>query len=161
MTARAKILIVYDSFFGNTEKVARAMRDGLATEGDASVCRVNDVKPEQLAGLDVLLVGSPTRAFRPTKATMDLLNALPGSGLKGVRVAAFDTRIAPEDVKPRLLRWMVKLFGYASEPISKRLVKKGGELALTPEGFCVMDSEGPLKDGELERAAAWARSAMK
>jgi len=51
---------------------------------------------------------------------------------------------------------MVKLFGYAAEPIAKRLGRKGGELAVTPEGFLVEGTEGPLKEGELERAAAWA-----
>lgn len=161
MTASSKAMIVYDSFFGNTEKVARAMRDGLAVKGDALICRVSDVKPDQLAGLELLIVGSPTRAFRPTRAVLNLLNWIPGGSLKGTKVAAFDTRIALEDVKPRLLKWMVNLFGYAARPISNLLVKKGGELVLPPEGFCVADSEGPLKDGELERAAAWARSALK
>lgn len=52
---------------------------------------------------------------------------------------------------------MVKIFGYAAEPIARQLMKKGGTLALPPEGFYVKASEGPLKDGELDRAAAWAR----
>jgi hypothetical protein len=52
---------------------------------------------------------------------------------------------------------MVKLFGYAAIPIANRLRKKGGELALPPEGFIVEGTEGPLRRGELERAADWAR----
>jgi len=52
---------------------------------------------------------------------------------------------------------MVRLFGYAAAPIAKRLKSKGGELVLAPEGFVVKDTEGPLKEGELDRAAAWAR----
>jgi hypothetical protein len=51
---------------------------------------------------------------------------------------------------------MMKTFGYASKPIADSLVKKGATLAAQPEGFYVADSEGPLKDGELERASNWA-----
>jgi hypothetical protein len=47
---------------------------------------------------------------------------------------------------------MVRLFGYAAEPIAKSMVKKGGELVGDPVGFVVLDSEGPLKEGELERS---------
>lgn len=52
---------------------------------------------------------------------------------------------------------MVGLFGYAAEPIAKRLKKAGGKEAAAPAGFIVTDTEGPLQDGELERAADWAR----
>jgi len=52
---------------------------------------------------------------------------------------------------------MVNLFGYAASPIAKRLRKKGGDEVLPPEGFYVKDSEWPLKDGELDRAAEWGR----
>ena len=49
------------------------------------------------------------------------------------------------------------IFGYAAKPIADRLEKKGGQLAVPPEGFYVTDTEGPLVEGELERAAEWAR----
>jgi hypothetical protein len=52
---------------------------------------------------------------------------------------------------------MVKLFGYAAAPIAKQLTKKGGELAVAPEGFFVAGTEGPLKEGEFTRAAEWAK----
>jgi hypothetical protein len=51
----------------------------------------------------------------------------------------------------------VSIFGYAAEPIADRLQKKGGTLVTPPEGFYVGDTEGPLLDGELERATAWAQ----
>jgi len=56
---------------------------------------------------------------------------------------------------------MIKLFGYAAKPIAGMLKKKGGSLVQQPEGFYVKDSEGPLKDGELERAARWAQSLLQ
>jgi hypothetical protein len=54
----------------------------------------------------------------------------------------------------------VRIFGYAAKPIGKRLQKKGGELAVQPEGFHVGDTEGPLLEGELERAGLWARQVV-
>ncbi len=123
--------------------------------------RVKDVTPEQLKGIDLLFVGSPTRAFRPSDATRAFLAGLPAGSLSGVKVAAFDTRISAEDTNSGFLRFMVKLFGYAAKPIANQLQKKGGALAQPPEGFYVKASEGPLKEGELERATSWARTVLK
>ena len=39
----------------------------------------------------------------------------------------------------------------------EKLKKKGGTLVKEPEGFFVEDTEGPLREGELERAVGWAR----
>jgi flavodoxin len=152
-----KALVVYDSVFGNTAKVAQAIGGALGGAGEVATKQVAEVRPEDLVGLALLVVGSPTRAFRPTPAMVAWLKGLPAGRLHGVKVAAFDTRIDPEDTKSGFLRFMVKLFGYAAEPISKRLVKKGATVAMSPQGFFVVGTEGPLKDGELERAAEWGR----
>jgi hypothetical protein len=81
--------------------------------------------------------------------------------LEGVKVAAFDTRYREAEIeKVRILAFLVKIFGYAAKPIADRLEKKGGELAVPPEGFYVTDTEGPLFEGELERAADWARQIL-
>jgi flavodoxin I len=152
-----KALIIYDSFFGNTEQIAQAIGNALGSQEDLEILRVSNVKPEQLTGLKLLIVGSPTRAFRPTPAINRLLGGIPKHGLKGVKVAAFDTRISMNDIDSRILPPLVKVFGYAAKPIADRLKKKGGELAIPPEGFFVEGSEGPLKEGELERAADWAK----
>jgi len=150
-----KALVIYDSVFGNTEKVARAISDSLGAESTA--IRVGDASHEQLNGLGLLVVGSPTRAFRPTKPISRFLDRIPRDTLKGISVAAFDTRMSEAELNSPLLGIMVKLFGYASKPISDKLVKKGGEQVAPPEGFIVEGTEGPLRDGELERAAAWAK----
>jgi hypothetical protein len=107
--------------------------------------------------LDLLLVGSPTRGFRPSEATNSLLKSIPANGLKGVKVAAFDTRIAIAEMKPAILRFFARIAGYAAKPIADLLRKKGGDLIVPPEGFYVEDTEGPLKAGELERATDWGR----
>jgi flavodoxin len=152
-----KALIVYDSVFGNTEQIAQAIGNALGSQAEVNTLRVGDVKPEQLMGLDVLIVGSPTRGFRPTPAISNLLKSIPKNGLEGVKVAAFDTRISMNDIDSRILPPLVKVFGYAAKPIADRLKKGGGELVIPPEGFFVEGTEGPLKEGELERAADWAK----
>jgi flavodoxin len=153
-----KALVVYDSVFGNTEQIAQAIGNALGSQEDVEILRVSNVKPEQLTGLKLLIVGSPTRGFRPTAAINNLLKRIPKNGLKGVKVAAFDTRFTMSDIEEsRVLPFFVKLFGYAAKPISDRLEKKGGERIIPPEGFFVEGVEGPLKEGELERAADWAK----
>lgn len=152
-----KTLIVYDSVFGNTEQVAKKIGESIG----ATVLKVSQVQPEQLTGLELLIVGSPTRAFKPTKDITNFLNRIPNNRLKGVKVTAFDTRMSLTDVNSRILTTFVKIFGYADKPIAEKLVKKGGILAVPSAGFIVKASEGPMKDGELDRAASWAKSIVK
>ena len=163
-----KALVVYDSFFGNTEKIAQAIGQGLGSQGEVEARRVGEVTPwqkppglapQQLAGVQLLIVGSPTRGFRASEATMKFLNSIPAGGLRGVKVAAFDTRMSLKDLNNAILNFVfwLKLGGYAAKPIANALQKSGGELLAAPEGFFVKASEGPLHDGELERAAEWGR----
>jgi flavodoxin len=151
-----KALIVYDSFFGNTEKIAQAIGQALGSPPEIEVVRVTAVKLEQLAGLQWLIVGSPTRGFNVSPFTKAFLAGIPAGGLRGVKVAAFDTR-SPLAQFPGCLRPFARRYGYAAEKIAKALTAKGGELALPADGFAVQGSEGPLAEGELERAAEWAR----
>jgi flavodoxin len=146
------ILVVYDSVFGNTEKIAQAIAAALG----AQAVPVGQVMADQLRGLDLLVVGSPTRGFRPTEGIAKPLNGLPKNYLAGRRVAAFDTRIVLETIGSKPLRFLVDKGGYAASTIAKALEKKGGVLAASPEGFFFTGEQGPLKDGELERAAEWA-----
>ena len=153
-----KSIVLYDSQYGNTEKIAQTIRYVLAEQGDVTLLRVTEFKPGMLAGVDLLIVGSPTQGFRPTAATRACLKGIPAGQLKGIRVAAFDTRFTQRNIqKPKFLALMVKIFGYAAEPIGNALQKSGGKLVVPPEGFYVDDTQGPLVEGELERAADWAR----
>jgi flavodoxin len=154
-----RAMVVYDSVFGNTEQIARAIGNALGSPENVEILRVGDVKPEQLTGLKLLIVGSPTRGFRPTPAISNLLKSIPKNGLKGVKVAAFDTRFTMDEIESSvfILHILVNIFGYAAKPIADRLRKKGGDLIMPPEGFYVKGVEGPLKEGELERAAHWAK----
>ena len=145
-----KVLIVYDSVYGNTEKIAKAI--GGAITGEVKVLRAGDVNASALESVDFLIVGSPTQGGRPTPAIQDFLSKLSEPTIKGISVAAFDTRFST--------RW-VGIFGYAAGKIGVNLKEKGGNLAASPEGFFVEGTKGPLKEGELERAASWAKEIAK
>jgi flavodoxin len=151
-----KALVVYDSFFGNTEQIAQAIGKALGSSPEVEVVRVTAVKPEQLSGLQWLIVGSPTRGFNPSPLIKAFLAGIPADGLRGIKVAAFDTRF-PASRVPGFLRLLFKALGFADKHIVAGLTKKGGELAAPPGWFYVLDTEGPLVEGELDRAADWAR----
>ena len=160
-----KALIVFDSVFGNTGKVARTIGESIATalgsRGSAETLSVGEVTADQIQSVDLLVIGSPTRSFRPTGAITELLKALHKKQLSGVSVAAFDTRIYLETIDLSALRFIVDKGGYAASTIAKSMQKKGGILIAAPEGFLVTGEEGPLKDGELERASDWAKQALQ
>lgn len=155
-----KALVVYDSYFGNTEQIAKAVGVGLGA-GEDNVKRVGDVEVTLLKEIEVLVVGSPTRGFRPSERTALFLKELPTGCLSGVRIAAFDTRLDLDRIEKKALRFIVKTGGYAAKHIAADLQKNGGQLALPPEGFLVIGEEGPLLDGELQRAEAWGASLLE
>ena len=157
-----KALVVYESMFGNTEEVARAVADGLRTKMDVDLREVTQA-PQQITQLvDLIVVGGPTHAFslsRPsTRAQALEQGATHGSGKLGLRewlahlrrgphselVAAFDTRV--EKVR--------RLPGSAA----KKAAKVAHDLGYAPAGresFYVTATPGPLLPGELKRATAW------
>lgn len=151
-------LVVFESFFGNTEMVARAIAEALGAPHAARARRVDQLEPSDLADLDLLIVGSATRAFRPSPATQAWLKGLAPGRLEGVRVAAFDTRMDVAKMGNPFLSVLARFFGYAAEPIAKGLERAGGTPTGAPAGFVVEAKEGPLREGETDRARAWARN---
>jgi len=145
-----KTLVVYDTTYNNTAKIAQAI--GAAQGGDVKVQKAGEVNVAELNSFDLLVIGSPTYAGRPMPSLTELLNKIPESAIKGKNVAAFDTRIPSK---------MAKIFGYAADKIAKSLKDKGGNLVVPAEGFFVTGKAGPLKEGELERAAAWVKTLVK
>jgi flavodoxin I len=148
----AEKLVVYDSYFGNTEKVAQGIAEAIGGQSK----KVNSLSEEDLTGLKVLFVGSPTRAFRPTPAILTFIKSLEPASMRGVKAAAFDTRFPKDQADSGFLRLLISLFGYADKKIAKRLKNQGATLAIESEGFGVTDTEGPLIEGEIERAREWA-----
>jgi multimeric flavodoxin WrbA len=169
-----KIVVAYESMYGNTRQIAEAVAEGLKPLGDADLVSVNAGDSSAADDADVLVVGGPTHMHGLTtsmsrKAAAEAVKeeneehaqlepgAADGPGLRkwlsgrkgdGRRAASFDTRI---DKTPMLT-------GAASRGIGKRLRRGGYEVIGDPESFFVDDSEGPLAEGELERAKEWGTS---
>jgi flavodoxin I len=141
-----RALVVYDSLYGNTEQIAKAI--GGAIEGEVKVVRPGEVGPAELEDIGLLVVGAPTQGGRATEATRDFLDRISKAEINGLDAAAFDTRVETK---------VAKIFGYAAGRIAGALKKKGANLVAEPEGFFVLGTKGPLKDGELERAVAWGK----
>jgi flavodoxin len=142
-------LIVYDSQYGNTEKIARAIGDAIP---GVRVIHASETNPSDLESVDLLIVGSPTHGGRPMGAVQTFLVKVPANAIKGIYVTAFDTRFSSR---------LTKIFGYAAGRIVIPLKRKGGNLLVEPEAFYVEGTKGPLKEGELERAAGWAEEVLK
>jgi len=145
-----KALVVYDSEFGNTERVAKAIARVLEARASVSIARAGQYGEASWQGVDLLVVGCPTQAWRATKDLQSFLGRVPKGALAHTAVAAFDTRYD----KPA---WLT---GSAAKQISTTLGKAGARVIVPPESFFVSGKEGPLAEGELEHAAAWSRDLL-
>lgn len=150
-----KTLIIFDSFFGNTEKIANAVSKHFKQE-ETSIIRIADFKPEHLKGVSTVIIGSPTRKFSPTELITKFINEH-GSKLAGLNCAAYDTRIDLDTIKSGLAKFFVSKGGYAANTMAKKLTKLNANLLLPGEGFLVTGEQGPLKEGEIERAEEWGK----
>ena len=141
-----KTLVVYDSLYGNTRAIAEAI--GAAIPGDVEVMPVNEVTSSGLEAYDLLIVGAPTHGAGPSPAVKGFLDQVQALALAGIDVAGFDTRMTNR---------LITMFGCAAPKIANALKNKGGTLVGSPGGFYVSGGKGPLKEGEVERAARWAK----
>jgi hypothetical protein len=161
-----KALVVYESMFGNTQKVAEAVAAGLRHHMEVQLRPVNRAPAPQLGVVDLVVVGGPTHAFSMTREStrgdavkqgavapdvstgirewIDRLHPGPHSEV----LATFDTRVAKVRHLP----------GSAAKAAAKHLHKLGYRSVVKPESFLVRDTTGPLLPGEIERARAWGDS---
>lgn len=139
-------LIIYDSTFGNTAQVAQAMADKLGEHGTVRIALADEAGLSEMEEIDLLIVGGPTQRHGVSPAIRNLLERLPRRTLRGAGAAAFDTRY-------HMAAWKS---GSAAHRIAGRLKRTGASLLVEPESFFVAEREGPLEEGELERAARWA-----
>jgi flavodoxin I len=153
-----KALVVYDSESGDTRKIAEAIVSGIELCDAVAKC-AGDVDPASLPSLKLLIVGSSTTGLKPSAEIVRFINSIPGGALDGVNVTAFDVRIEKEKIKKLLLRILSDGSGYAARPVAENLRKKGGTLVLLPEPFYLESENGPLREGETERAVLWGRLA--
>lgn len=163
-----KLVVVYESMFGNTKMIAEAIAEGLGRAGEVTLGSVDDLSPEAVGDAGLLVAGGPTHGHGMARPNAHQTMARDGSyakygpvlageeSLRGwlerlpagrAAAAAFDTRFD----KPR---WLT---GSAATRIAQRLRRKGYSV-VGIESFFVQTAGGPLADGERQRAVAWGRA---
>mgnify|MGYP001814035098 CR=1 FL=1 len=145
-------LVVSHSQFGNTQQVAAAIAGVFQGAGAARTMRASQVAEADLQDVDLVVMGTPTHKMNLPEAVRPVFEGLPKRSLRGVPIAAFDTSYKMSAFLARFT---------AAKRIDRKLRKLGGKRLVSPETFHVQDNhEGPLYDGELERAKAWAESIL-
>lgn len=153
-------LVVYESMFGNTALVAEAIAEGLGARVGVRAVPVADAPTPLPADIDLVVVGGPTHAFgmsrRGTRSAAARQDEKAAAGERGVRewlaVAGpmHGTLAASFDTHAR-----TRLPGSASGAIRRRLRRSGARVIAPPRSFYVTGTQGPLDDGERDRARAW------
>jgi flavodoxin len=148
-------LVIYDSRFGNTERIATQVAESIAgvlgERGSLRLISVDDADTSELAGVDLLVMGGPTQKHRMSPAVRAFLKSIPRRALGAVAAATFDTRY-------NTTAWVS---GSAAKDIASRLRRLGVRRLAPPKSFFVVEREGPLEDGELERATEWAKAVFR
>jgi hypothetical protein len=159
-----KAVVMYESMFGNSELVARAVADGLAEHLEVEIHDVSDPTAAGVpAGTELLVVGGPTHAFSMSRANtrqdairQGAMNGLASRGLRewlgdmpddlqALPCATFDTRVS----RAR------KLPGPAARSAARMLRRHRAHLVVPPMSFFVDDVAGPLGGDQLTRARTW------
>lgn len=139
-----KALVLYESTWGNTEKIAQAIAAGLA--GGTRALPLKSAGAGELDRIDLLVVGSPVINGRPSPSMQAYLRSVKPETAAKLKVAAFDTRL-----KSRF----ATMLGNAASRITENLNKLGSKAVAKPQGFIVKGQKGPLADGEIDRATRW------
>ena len=154
------ILIIFDTVFGNTGKVAGMLKETLTSKGETvELATIAQVTENNFPSADVVIFASPTRAFRPTPNMQSLVRAFKGL-LKDKKVACLDTRMDVVEVNNKFLTFMAKHFGYANDFMMKTFKKAKAKIVCEPGEFFVKAQEGPLKDDTVQRVRDWAEKLL-
>jgi flavodoxin len=140
-----KAVIIFESQFGNTGKVARAISDTLKKHLTVQLVNINDPLP-QLDNVNLVIMGCPTQKQGLSAPMCSYLEKI--SDLNGIWAVAFDTRHRG----PKLLS------GSAAPNIARQLRQKGATLLAEPESFFCVERESSLYEGELNRAVEWTNT---
>jgi len=134
-----RAIVIYNTKFGNTEKIAKALARGMEKGGVKVDCvKADEVDVNKLGEYDFLAFGSPTHAFGTSKPMKTFLEKLKSVNLKGKKAFAFDTKFKS---------WLA---GSAAKGIEKRLRGFGMIIVKPYASAIVKGSEGPLAEGMEE-----------
>jgi flavodoxin len=148
-----RVLIVFDSSFGNTEKLAREIAAGINETGVAEsvVVGIKQVEDQNFTTFDGVLFGSPIHAFRATRGIKGAVKKAAKKGLDGKLVGAFDTYQAAGHISK------------AAKQIEGELKKRASGVRIFSEHLSsiVTGREGPLGDAELPKAKEFGKKFVK
>ena len=144
-----KGIVVYDSSYGNTRKIAETIAETLKASGmQVDTFYVKDVKKLSADDYNFLVLGSPTRFGTMSFTVKGFLGKVKDKEWKNRPFAAFDTENPENLEKPE---WS------AAEKIAAKLKEKQMNQLLPVLKAVVIDMKGPLQDGEIERAKDYAK----
>jgi len=142
-----KGIVVYDSHFGNTEKVARALALGLGEKGAEIDClKVDQVDVEKLTEYDFIAVGGPTHIISASKPMKEFLERLKTVDLRGLKGFSFDTR---NESRMNSRMWLM-LENSAARGIEGALRRMNVDIVKPRRSAIVEGREGPLHEGMEE-----------
>ena len=143
-----KGIVVYDTSYGNTKKIAETIAETLRESGiEVDLFDVKDVKKLSAKDYDFLVLGSPTRFGTMSFAIRGFLGKVKSEEWMGKPFAAFDTE-NPENIERKE--------GSAAEKIAQKLRDKQMNQLLPVLKAVVLGRKGPLQEGEIERARDYA-----
>ena len=146
-----RALVIYDSIYGNTEKIAQAIASVLGERAAVDLAKVGQDEPVDWSEFELVVMGGPIHRVNLSAAMKALLKEIPKRALRGASVAVFETCY-------RNPRWQR---GAAARKLARKARKFGGRLVVPAESFFVVGREGPLEEGEEERARQWARAILE
>ena len=136
--------VIYDSKFGNNEKLAQALKTGMVKSGLAvDVLRVGDFDTRTLPEYDLICVGGPTHITRISNPVKEFLSELESLDLKGRKGFCFGTRMDS--------RMNIFDINGSAKKIEGKLKKKGVHLLMPAVNVLVGGREGPLAVGSEKR----------
>lgn len=145
-----KTIVAFHSLYGNTKLVAEAVAEGLRSKAVVELSQLGQLKVADLEGVELLVVGTPTHNAGIPMDVRAIVRKWPKGCLTGMRVEAFDTSLK--------MNWFVDLFNPAAPKLAAELRRLGGTPLGQAQSFWVSGREGPLAEGELERAKAWGQA---
>lgn len=159
-------IVVFESHWGNTAEVARAIADGIGP--DAKALTTTEATPEIVAAADLVVAGAPVMAFGlPSDAMVQNAGVDPKAprpaDLEHPSMRTWLETLPPVQGGPAVRRaasFETKLWwspGGATGAIDKRLRRAGFRTIARGQKFVVEGAYGPLRAGELEHARAWGR----
>jgi flavodoxin len=138
----AKVLVVYESKWGNTKSVAEAIIEGIQKFPgmETSINKRDDVKRDRIDDFDALVIGSPNHMGGATVNMKKFISKLGTLSIEGKCIAFFDTYLGKDYEK-------------AVKKMEKQAADKlpGIELITPGLSIRVEGLKGPIAEGELPK----------